>query len=83
MQKRFLKLFRGQVKEEDDEEDDLQDDTSGSSSEEDIADEMDHISELCPEDAFFYSLNPKHIEAYTILQRILVGKCPHKINQQC
>lgn len=78
MQQKFLKLFRGE-KEDDEEEDELAADANSSSgsnsrsSEEDIADELDHINELCPEDAFFYSSNPRHIEAYSHLRRVLMG----------
>lgn len=75
MQKRFLKLFRGQKDDDEEEDDEVFDITSRSSasSEEDFSEELDQISDLVSEKTFFYSLNPKHIEAYTILQRVLMS----------
>lgn len=63
MQKKFLQLFKGGHLDGD----------GGSSSEEDFSGEISQISDLCPKDAFFYSLSPMHIEAWTQLQRLFVG----------
>ncbi|ODN01444.1 Hemocyanin E chain [Orchesella cincta] len=65
MQLEFLQLFQGSR---------LEDENSGSSSEEDFSGELSHIDELCPKGAFFYSLSPVHIEAWTQLQRLFVAQ---------
>lgn len=69
LQRKFLDLFTG----DDDDEDDLDFASLGLSGEDVINDDLDRIAELCPKESFFYSLNPRHIEAYSAIQRILVG----------
>lgn len=71
MQREFLKLFRGG---------DRYDKDSSSSEEDSWEDipldigELKRIADMCPKNAFFYSLSPKHIEATTAIARMLTGK---------
>lgn len=67
MQKKFLKLFKGIHLQN-------EDDSDGSSSEENGPSMVNYVNEMCPKDAFFYSLAPMHLEARMQVQRILVGK---------
>ncbi len=73
MQREFLELFRGGGRY----------DKDSSSSEEDSWEdypldigELKRIADMCPKNAFFYSLSPKHIEAATAIARMLTGKLP-------
>lgn len=75
MQRKFLELFRGLHLSEDD------DDSSGGSSSSE--EEVSGINQMCPREAFFYSLAPNHLEARMLVQRILVGKTYFYSDRKC
>ncbi len=56
---------------EDEEEDDNGDDES---MEADYRAEIEIINGMCPRGQFFYSMSPYHVEAWTTLARLFVGK---------
>lgn len=75
MQRAFLELFRGGYRNDVSSEEDSNEDNFPVDIE-----QLKRIADMCPKDAFFYSLSPKHLEAITQIVRMFVGRTGTKLD---